>query len=118
MFNNNSYNSKFENLMIRSFNLIAEALREEPNDSSPIVFNDDLDHHIKYLQLRIFPILDPDQDQIDDALMQSDLHKGIEFYSGNLRVDMGRYSKRRQGEVLIFKENSNGYIRTIEFDNK
>lgn len=105
---------KDERLIVRTFDLIAESLRE----SRDAEINDDFDHHIKFLN-KILGRRNYDLDEIEEFLMESDLHKGINIFSTEkiLRVDLTRYQWSRK-QVLDFPENDDGAVKLVVVDRK
>lgn len=113
MFENNSLISeiserleKDERLVVRCFNLIAEALRES-ND-------DDFNHHYKFLK-KLVNRNNFDIDEIEEMLMESDLHKGIYFYEveNQIQVQLDRY-KASFKKKLYFYPNDLGSVKTLD----
>lgn len=100
-----------ERLMIRTFNLVAEALRE----SRDIKINPDLDHHIEFLN-KILLRRNFDIDEIEMFLMESDLHKGIQVFSKEgVRVSLTPYQTARK-DYLVLPANDKGAIKIALID--
>lgn len=105
---------KDERLIVRTFDLIVESL-VEARDAK---FNDDFDHHINFLN-KILGRRNYDLDEIEEFLMESDLHKGITIFSTEkiVRVDLTRYQCSRK-QVLDFPENDDGAVKLVVVDRK
>ena len=105
---------KDERLIVRTFNLIAESLRE----SRDAEINEDFDHHINFLN-KILDRRNYDLDEIEEFLMESDLHKGLQVFSTEkiIRVDLTRYQWSRK-QILDFPENDNGAVKLVVVDRK
>lgn len=105
---------KDERLIVRTLNLIAESLRES-RDSE---INEDFDHHINFLN-KILSRNNYDLDEIEEFLMESDLHKGIAVFSTEkiVRVDLTRYQWSRK-QILDFPANDNGAVKLVVVDRK
>ena len=102
---------KDENLMIRTFDLIAESLRESRDCKN----NPDLDHCIQFLN-KILLRRNYDLDEVEEFLMQSDLHKGIDTFSKEgIRVDLSRYQSGRK-DYLVLPCNDMGAIKIALID--
>lgn len=102
---------KDERLMIRTFDLIAEALRE----SRDAKINSDLDHHISFLN-KILLRRNYDLNEIEEFLMQSDLHKGIQIFSKEgVRVSLTPYQAARR-DYLELPCNDMGAIKIALID--
>lgn len=100
-----------EKLMIRTFDLIAESLRE----SRDIKINPDLDHHISFLN-KILLRRNYDLDEIEIFLMQSALHRGINIFSKEgIHVDLSRYQAARK-DYLVLPCNDMGAIKIALID--
>ena len=105
---------KDSRLVVRTLNLIVESL-VEARDSE---VNEDFDHHVKFLN-KILNRRNYDLDEIEEFLMESDLHKGINIFSTEkiIRVDLTRYQWSRK-QVLDFPENDNGAVKLVVVDRK
>ena len=105
---------KDSRLVVRTLNLIVESLRES-RDSE---INEDFDHHINFLN-KILNRRNYDLEEIEEFLMESDLHKGITIFSTEkiIRVDLTRYQWSRK-QVLDFPENDNGAVKLVVVDRK
>ena len=100
-----------ERLIVRTFDLIVEALRE----SRDIKINHDLDHHISFLN-KILSRRNYDIDEIEEFLMQSDLHKGIQIFSKEgVRVSLTPYQAARR-DYLELPANDAGVIKIALID--
>ena len=103
--------TKDERLIVRTFNLIAEALR----DSRDIKINPDLDHHISFLN-KILLRRNFDINEIEEFLMESDLHKGIQVFSKEgVRVSLTPYQSGRK-DYLELPCNDMGVIKIALID--
>lgn len=105
---------KDERLIVRTLNLIVESLVESRDAEA----NDDFDHHINFLN-KILSRNSYDLDEIEEFLMESDLHKGISVFSTEkiVRVDLTRYQWSRK-QILDFPENDNGAVKLVVVDRK
>lgn len=102
---------KDKRLIIRTFNLIAEALRE----SRDIKVNPDLDQYLKFLN-KILLRRNYDLNEIEEFLMESDLHKGINVFSKEgIRIDLSKYQSGRK-DYLEFPANDAGAIKIALID--
>lgn len=100
-----------ERLMIRTLNLIAESLRE----SRDAKINPDLDHHVSFLN-KILLRRNYDVNEIEEFLMESDLHKGIQIFSKEgVRVSLTPYQYERK-DYLEFPANDMGAIKIALID--
>lgn len=100
-----------ERLIVRCFNLIAESLRESRDCKN----NPDLDQYLKFLN-KILLRNNYDLDEIEEFLMESDLHKGINTFSKEgIRVDLSRYQYERK-DYLELPCNDMGVIKIALID--
>ena len=102
---------KDERLIVRTFNLIAESLAEARDAK----FNDDLDHHISFLN-KILLRRNFDIDEVEEFLMESDLHKGLQVFSKEgVRVSLTPYQTSRK-DYLVLPANDAGVIKIALID--